>query len=270
LSVATIVMHALRRRRASLVWWSMGLAGLGALLAVAYPTVRGNSELDQTFANLPPGVAALLGLGNGNLLTSPTGYLDSQFFANVLPIMLLIFAVGRAAWSVAGDEAAGTFELLVANPISRVRVALARFGALLALLVVLAGISAATLIALAPATGLDEGLSTGRLVAATVAAALLALAFAAVAFAVGAATGNRPAALATASAFAVAGYIIEGLGHQVPALRPLRAGNPWHWLLATDPLRNGLTWQAWAPPIAVTLMLVAACLPILVRRDLHQ
>jgi ABC-2 type transport system permease protein len=267
--VCSVVSQALRRRRTSLLWWSIGLAGLAALLAAAYPTVRGNSELDRTFANLPPGVENLLGLGNGNLLTSPAGYLNSQFFANILPVMLLIFAVGMAAWTIAGDEAAGTLELLVANPISRVRVALARLAALLTLLAVLTAVSAATLIALAPVTGLDKGLTAGRLAAATVAAALLALAFAAVAFAVGAATGRRPAALATASALAVAGYAVEGLAHQVPALRPLRAGNPWHWLLAADPLRHGLTWQAWAPPIALTVLLVAASLPRLAHRDLH-
>jgi ABC-2 type transport system permease protein len=254
----SIASHALRRRRAALLWWSVAFVGLSALLAVAYPTVRGNSELDRTFANLPPGVEDLLGLGGGNLLTSPIGYLDSQLYTNILPIMLLIFAVGMAAWSVAGDEAAGTFELLVTNPISRTRVALGRFAALLALL-----------IALAPATDLDDGLSAGRIIAATVAATLLAVAFAAVAFAFGAATGNRAAALAAAAGLAVVGYLVEGLAHQVPALRPLRAVNPWHWLLSTDPLRHGLTLQAWAPPVIATIVLVAVGLPRLARRDLR-
>jgi ABC-2 type transport system permease protein len=259
----SVMAHALRRRRMSLLWWSVGLAGLAALLAVAYPTVRGNSELDRTFADLPAGVEALLGLGNGNLLTSPTGYLDSQFFANILPVMLLIFAVGLAAWSVAGDEAAGTFELLVANPVSRVRVALARMGALLALLAVLVAVGAATLVVLAPATGLAAGLTAGRIIAASAAAALLALAFAAVAFAVGAATGSRPVALATAASLAVAGYLVEGLSHQVATLRVARFVNPWHWLLAADPLRHGLTWQSWVLPLA------AAGLRLLARRDLR-
>lgn len=265
----SIASHALRRRRSALLWWTVAFVGLSALLAVAYPTVRGNSELDRTFANLPPGVEDLLGLGDGNLLTSPTGYLDSQLYTNILPIMLLIFAVGMAAWSVAGDEAAGTFELLVTNPISRVRVALGRLAALLALLIVLAAASAASLIALAPATDLDDGLPASRIIAATAAATLLAVAFAAVAFAIGAATGNRSAALAAAAGFAVVGYLVEGLAHQVPALRPLRAVNPWHWLLSTDPLRHGLTLQAWAPPVIATIVLVAVGLPRLARRDLR-
>ena len=91
-----VLTQTLRRRRTSLAWWALAVAGMCALLAVAYPTVRDNNELDKTFANLPPGVEALLGLSGGNLLTSPAGYLDSQFFANILPIMLLVFAVGLA------------------------------------------------------------------------------------------------------------------------------------------------------------------------------
>jgi ABC-2 type transport system permease protein len=265
----SIVWHAIRRHLAGLLWWSIGIAALVALLAAAYPAVRGNAELGQTFANLPPGVQSMLGLGDGKLLTSPAGYLNSQFFTNFLPLMLLIFAVRMAAWSVAGDEAAGTFELLVANPVSRAQVALARLAALVVLLTVLASVAALTLVVLAPSTGLDEGLSAGRLVAGTLAAMLVALTFAAIAFAIGAATGRRSAALGIAAAIAVAGYVVEGLTQQVTALEALGGGNPWHWLLTGDPLRQGLTWHTWALPLAVTVVLAVVALPRLNRRDLH-
>ncbi len=265
----SILTHTLRRRRTSVAWWSLGVAGMGALLAVAYPTVRDNNELDKTFANLPAGVESLLGLSGGNTLTSPAGYLDSQFFANILPVMLLVFTIGVAAWTVAGDEAAGTLELLLANPIGRIRVALARLGALVLLLGALVAVCLLTLVALAPTSGLNRGLSTGGLLAATLGAGLLALTFASVAFAVGAATGSRPAALATAAGLAVAGYVLEGLSQQVHALAATRVVNPWHWLLSTDPLRHGLTWQTWLPPLAATALVTALALPRLARRDLR-
>jgi ABC-2 type transport system permease protein len=264
-----VLTHTLWRRRSNTTWWALAVAGLCALLAVAYPTVRDNNELDKTFANLPPSVQALLGLSGGNLLSSPTGYLDSQFFANILPVMLLVFANGLAAWSVAGDETAGTLELLLANPIGRTRVALARLVALVLLLVALAIVCTLSLIALAPVTGMNKGLSAGHVAAAAVAASLLALTFAAVAFAVGAATGNRPAALGAAAALAVAGYVLEGLAQQVHALRPIEAVNPWHWFLASDPLRQGLAWPSWTLPIVATAVLVVIGLPRLARRDLH-
>jgi ABC-2 type transport system permease protein len=130
-------------------------------------------------------------------------------------------------------------------------------------------VAALTLIALAPTTGLDEGLTGGHLVAATLAATLVALTFAAVAFVIGAATGRRSAALGIASALAVAGYVVEGLTQQVPAFQALRGGNPWHWLLSDDPLRHGLTWHTWALPLVTTIILIAAAMPRLTRRDLH-
>jgi ABC-2 type transport system permease protein len=268
--MVSIWTHMLRRRTVATIWWAIGLAALAALLAAAYPTVRGNSELDKTFADLPPSVAALLGLSGGNLLTTPAGYLDSQFYANILPLTLLIFAIGAAAWTIAGDEAAGTLELLTVNPVSRTRIALARYGGLLTLLGVLGLVCWVAMAALAPATGLtNDGVTIGRLAAATAACALLALEFATIAYAVGAATGRKQLAVGVAAGLALAGYIVEGLSHQVRALHLLRPGNPWHWLLSADPLREGLTWQATLLPIGVSVLLVIAALGAFRVRDLR-
>jgi len=63
----------------------------------------------------PAGVQTLPGLSAANTLTAPIGYLNSQYFANVLPLILLVFAIGLGAWAISGDEAGGTLELLLAN-----------------------------------------------------------------------------------------------------------------------------------------------------------
>lgn len=264
-----VLRQAVRRRRLGTLWWSLGLVAFVALLALAYPTVRDNSELDKTFAGLPPSVQAALGLGPNGSLTSPVGYLNSQYFANILPALLLIFAIGLAAWAISGDEAAGTLELLLANPVSRFRVAAERAGALVVLLTALTLAAAAALVLLAPAVGLDQGLGADRLIAATIASALLALTFAAVAFCLGAATASRSLAIAVSSALAVAAFVIQGLAAQMPALRPLRALSPWQWDLGSNPLQHGLTLQAWLLPLAVSLVLMALGAAGLARRDLR-
>jgi ABC-2 type transport system permease protein len=201
-------------------------------------------------------------------LTSPVGYLNSQYFANVLPVMLLVFGIGLAAWCISGDEAAGTLELLLSNPVSRIRVAAERAGALVLLLAVLTLVSSAIVALLAPAVGLSKGLGLGQIVAATTATGLLALSFASLAFAVGAASGRRSIAISTASAVALLGFVIEGLAAQVKVLQPIREASPWHWLLGTDPLRNGLTWQAWVLPVIVSLVLFVMGTAVFARRDL--
>lgn len=265
----SILLQVVRRRRVSLLWWSIGLIAFVGLLALAYPTVRGNSELDKTFAGLPPSVQTLLGLSARSTLTSPAGYLNSQYFTNVLPLVLLVFAIGLGAWAISGDEAGGTLELLLANPVSRTRVAIERAAAMILLLAFLTAVAALALLAMAPPTGLNHGLSAGRLVAATVACGLLALAFASLAFAIGAASGRRSLAMATSATVAIAGYVIEGVGAQVDLLQPLRAISPWHWLLASDPLNRGLLLQAWLLPLAVSVVLIAASTAWFSRRDLR-
>jgi len=264
-----VLIQVLWRRRLTVLWWSLGVLALDALLAAAYPTVRGNSELDTTFAGLPPAVQASLGLNAANTLTSPIGYLNSQYFANLLPILLLVFAIGLAAWSIGGDEAAGSLELLLANPVSRVRVALERAGALIVLLGVLACVAALGLVLLAPLTGLNKDLGWDRIVAAVTATGLLALVFASVTYAIGAATGLRPLATAVSATLAVALFAIEGLAEQVHVLRPIRDASPWHWLLSTDPLRNGLLWQAWVLPVVVSVVLIGLSTSVFARRDLR-
>lgn len=263
-----VLVHMLWRRRVGMAWWSLGIASMAALLALAYPPFKGNDELDRTFADLPDGLSSLLGLSGGNPLTSPIGFLNSQYFDNILPVMLLVFSIGQAAWTIAGDEATGGLELLLANPVGRVRVALARLGAVVIMLGILATAGALPLILLAGPTGLDDGLSVRHLVGATLGAALLTLVFASLAFAVGAATGSRTAAIATASTLAIAGYVLEGLAQQVDGLRSTRVVNPWHWMLSTDPLSRGLSYVTWVPPLVAAAVLVLVALPRLSRRDL--
>lgn len=263
-----VLIQVIWRRRFSLLWWSLGILAADALLAVAYPTVRDNSELDKTFAGLPPGVQAALGLQAG-AITSPAGYLNSQYFANLLPILLLVFAIGLGAWSIGGDEGSGTLELLLSNPISRFRLALERSGALALELGLVTVVAGGGLIVLAPATGLTHGLGSDRIIEATVATGLLALTFAAVAFAVGAATGSRSAAISAAATLAVALFMIEGLAAQVPLLRPIRVVSPWHWLLGADPIRSGLVWQSWLLPLVVSAALIVSGAASFTRRDLR-
>jgi ABC-2 type transport system permease protein len=249
--------------------WTIGVILLAALLAVAYPTVRGNAQLDTTFSGLPKGVQAALGLGGGTSLTSPVGYLDSQYFANVLPAVLLVFSIGLAAWTISGDEQDGSLELLLANPVSRVSAAIARACGLIVLLGMLGFVSGATLVVLLPVAGLDNGLGAGHVWAATLAATLLALAFASVTFCLGAATGRKTLAVATTATLAVTGLVIEGIAAQVPVLRGVRALSPWHWMLGADPLGNGLSWQSSLLPAVVSISLIAVGCAVFSRRDLR-
>ena len=263
-----IVVHAVRRRRLGLLGWSLGLVGVVALVAVSYPAVRGNAELDQTFAQLSPAVRSLLGLTGDTGLTSPAGYLDSQFFANLLPVLLLVFGIGCGAWAIAGDED-GRHPRAAAGQPGQSRRGRARSVRRAHDHARRAGRGDIGRAAVGPGPGrADPGERASALRGRRVERGT-GLAYAAIAFTVGAAGARRGVAIAAASGVAVVGFVLEGLGEAVTSLRPLRAAMPWHWLLGTDPLRNGLSWQSLGLPLALSVALAAAGTVRFIHRDLR-
>lgn len=214
-----------------LVWWSAGIVALVLLTNAFYPSIRGNEDYERLLDDYPDVVKAFI----GEDLTSPAGYLESQLFSFMVPLLLLIYAVGAGARAIAGEEEAGTLDLLLAQPVSRTRVVLEKAGALAALLAVLAVVLFAAI--WAPASAFELDIGAGNVVAAVAGSYLIALLHGYVALLVGAATGSRAAALGVSAVLAVGAYFLNALGEVVDALEPWRPVSPFSHV--GDPLRNG-------------------------------
>ena len=264
---APIAERLLADRRRSTLWWSLALVAVVVLIAVSYGAIQGDTGLEQSFEDLPDSVQVLLGTDQGLSLTSPAGYLNSQLFANFLPILLTVFSVGLGARVIAGDEGDGTLELLLSHPVSRRRIATERGLAAVGLLVLLGTVSAVALMLSAAPTELDVGL--GALTAATATSVLLALVHGSAAFGVGAATGSRGSAIAAGAGLTGAGFLVQSLATLDDALRPLRWLSPWQWFLDDPAVVSG--WSAVVLPglaaVAVSIGLAAAGVWRFGRRD---
>jgi ABC-2 type transport system permease protein len=265
-----VLAEMLRARRRSTVWWTVAVAVTCVALASAYPSVRDSSEeLDSYMDSLPEGLVELFGAAGG--IGTPAGYLSSQLYANVLPVIVIVLGIGAAAWSVAGSEGDRTLEMLLANPVGRLRVAVERLVgvAVITLLVLL--VATASLWAVAPLLSLED-LPGDALWAAGLAVWALVLCFAGVTHGVGALTGRRGTAIAAGSALAGATYVLYGVAGLVPALHWTRWLSPWFWFLGSDPLDQGfstrLVLQAVVLPAAVGVVAVAGGLLRLRVRDL--
>jgi ABC-2 type transport system permease protein len=262
----SVLLKTLRDMQRSLLWWALGLAGLVALLVAVYPTVRDNPDLTKLVEQYPEALKSLLSFGGGVDYTSGAGYLGSELFSFMAPLLFLVAAIGAGARAIAGEEEKGTLDLLLANPVSRRRVLLEKLAALvievLALGVVL---WVALLIGSHAATMKVSG---AHLAAGAAAAVLLGVAFGTVAILVGAATGKRGLAAGLSAALAVAAYVVNSLAPLVSALEPLQKVSPVYHYAASDPLRNGL--EAVHVGVLVGIALVAAVLAVLAfdRRDI--
>jgi ABC-2 type transport system permease protein len=248
--------------RRSLLGWAVAIAAVAAMYAAFWPTVN-TPEMQQALRNYPEGVLEAF---NYNDLTSPAGYLGSSVYGLLIPLLVAVFAIAYGTRAVAGDEEAGTLDLLLAHPVSRTRLALQRFAALAAALVLVGAVLLLAMLAIAGPAEL-EGITAAELTAATTQLALFGACLGALAFAVGAATGRKALALGVSAGVAVLAYLANGVFPQVEGLAWTSDLSPWHWYLGGEPLKNGLQAGDSLLLLAVTLVLVAVGTLVFNRRD---
>jgi ABC-2 type transport system permease protein len=265
-----VAIRLVRDRARGLFWWSMGMIGLVLLTVAVYPAFKDQGEtLDRLLDQLPAAVRSMVGADDRIPLSSPAGYLNARLFALLAPVLSVVFTIGLGSQAIGGLEESGQLEPLVSNPVSRTRVALERYAAMVSLFAVLLAVLAVATVALAAPFGALEGLSLWALTAAFAALGCLALLFGSIAFAVGAATGRRGPAIGAASVVAVSGYLVQSLSAVTDALDVFRFVNPWHWYLKQNMLVDGVPPEAVLAPLGISVALVLAGVVAFQRRDLR-
>ena len=255
-------------RRRSVYGYSIGLALLMLLMAAVYPSIKSTGEEFDAYAqSLPEGMRDAFGLASDSI-SSPPGYLMSQLYSNMFPLVLLVLGIAVAAWTIAGAEAEGTLELLLANPIRRVVAATGRVSGLWMIVAVVTIISTAVLQAISFPFGLDEGLPWWGVWSAGVAMYAMVMLHASVAFAVGAATGRRAWAITAAAVVAVVGFTLQLVASAADSLNWMREISPWWWLIDAKPLTNVPGWLDTGVPLLLSLVLTVVGVVMFNRRDL--
>jgi ABC-2 type transport system permease protein len=245
------------QRRAQL-WWAVGL--LAVIAAYVAPYRR---YLEQGMLNINTDNAMYRAIGYDN---SPAGYLQGTLYGLTGALVIIMAAAATGARAIAGDEEAGTLDLLLAHPVSRTRLVLERFAALAATVALLGLVVwAATMAAVNLA---DMGIGTDRIAVTTLGLVLLALGFGTAALAVGAVVGRRGLVLGVVAALAVGAYLAYTVGGQVQSLEAMRKLSPFYYYLGGDPLRTGVDLGHVAVLAAIPLVLLGVALWSLTRRDI--
>lgn len=260
--LATLFGKALRDQRRALIGWSIGIAALVGLEAALWPSMRDMPGIQELLAGYPEPLRKLFKLED---LISGTGFMNAELFSVMLPLLFLVYAIGRGARSIAGEEEAGTLDVLLVTPVSTTRLLLTQAAALAASLFALGAVL--FVVTLSSSAVLGLGIQAGDLAWATLAVALLALEFGWLALAIGAVTGRRAWAIAGASVAAVFAYVLYIAGQLVEAIEPWQVLSPFHQALEGGPLGAGFRLEyGWLPVVAAAV--VAASLPLFDRRDI--
>jgi ABC-2 type transport system permease protein len=250
----------LRLRYRTAAYAGVGLVIVIMIVGALYPSLK------DTFGklNVPQGVANLLGGADYSTLT---GWLQSEIVATYGPLVFCSVAITTATATTTGDEDDGVLATLLAHPVPRTRLLLAKT---LALTLLIVTISLATWIGLIIGVAIaGGGSSLAHLGAQSAHLCLLGLAFGTLSLALGASTGRKSIAAGGSAAGAILGFLLNGLAPLVSAVRWTQYLSPFYYYANGRPLANGAQWQHLAVLAGVSLALVASALAGFRRRDLR-
>lgn len=238
------------------------MVGMGLMVGALWPPLQGVfAEFEES---LPPAFDALLG---ASPLSTPVGWMNAELLSLVAPAAAIAVGVVSAGRATAGEEEAKTLGLLLAAPVGRVSVLLAKAAAMVVHVLVVAVLLAAGML-LGSLVG-DMDLSLRGVVGASAHVAALGVLFGCLALLVGAGTGRRRLTTVVSSGLASAAFLAATFLPLSDATAGTEQASPWYYLTAADPLANG----ADAGHLLVLLGAAAAVLllavAVFLRRDLR-
>ncbi len=261
-----IIRWSLWERRGGIVGWSAGISAYIAINVLVYSSISSQAKaLNQALDNLPAGAKALFG-GSGDFL-SPVGYLNSKLYYLILPLLFIMLSVSLVRHLLVREEDSGTLELLLARPISRSRLLLAK---LVSGLIVLFSVGLATLlVTIVCASASHFGISWVRLAEATGMTVLLSLLFGSIAWAL-AAIGRfgKIASSAGAGVIALASYLFSSLEGFASWLEWPARLLPYNYYDPTAILNGTYNWWNAAGMIIATLIILSLAFMGFRRRDI--
>ncbi|MDH6119951.1 ABC transporter permease subunit [Kitasatospora sp. GAS204B] len=263
---STVFRKHLTDNRRGFLGWALAITAVAAMYSSMWPVLGRNSSLSSAINSFPTAMRDAFHLQDYG---TAAGYFGSTVFGLLVPILLAVFAVAAGTKSIAGDEEAGTLDLVLAHPVRRVRLAAARWLAVLAAIVLVGVVLLLVELAIRVPAEFTT-ISTANLAAMTFQLVLFGCCFASIAFGIGAYTGRRLYAVVGGAYATVASYLCDSFLPQINGLHWVQAISPFSWYLGGDPLRNGIQWTHCALLAGLSLCCAAVGIRGFDRRDVAQ
>ena len=265
MTATALMMKSLRDRWRSVTAWAVAICGLCILQLSVYPTVvRSGSGISQFIEQYPDVLKKVFRLQD---YTTGPGYLGTEVFSLMVPLVLIAVGAAWGASTTAEEEERGSADLLLTMPVSRSWVLLWKSVAGMVGIALVAGITYATIFV---GSGMvDLTVNFRHLFEATAASALLGVLFGGVGLFAGVLLGRRGPALGIATGLALICFVFYSLSPLVDTFDAIAPGNPFEWAIGGIPLSNGVSWEAFTKLGAVSAAFLLLSGWALQRKDIH-
>lgn len=260
-----VLLKTLRDKRFFVLGWMLGLILLGFAMTTFYPSFNGG-QIDELLKTLPPALQGLV--GNLQDWRELPGYIGSQVFDIRLPIFISILSILLAIGLTVGEEDKGQLRTLIALPISRRTIVLAKWAGIVVICFAAS---------LAPVIGVEIGLLTINetvdhmvLVRLGLFTWLLVTALATLIFAIGLATGKRSITTGIAIILAIGSFLLSTFAQAVDWLKDYEFLSFFHYFPAVDIAKGTIEWGNAVFYLAVMLISLCVALVFFPRRDVKS
>jgi ABC-2 type transport system permease protein len=236
----SVYTKTLREISTSLLWWFVGIFAYVFFSCYFYPAIASKAS---AFVQLIKDVSLIKFFtgASGDFIT-PEGYLFTEFFSAIGPLLLIIFSIGFGADAIAGEEHRKTADLLLSNPITRSRIILDKFS------VLLTGSLALTIASLFGFLLGDRiyhiQIDSLKLIQTNLGMFLLSLSFGSLAFMISAWRGQKGLASSVSMLIVVISYFLWSFGSMVNSLGPYEKLSLFYYYAGDNPLKTGLSYKS--------------------------
>ena len=230
-------LHNLARKSAYDQRWQIGGFGLALCLIAAMDVFIWPAYKDQlALIEIPPALEAII--GDMAISTAP-GFLSAEYFSWII-ILPIVFAVVQGTGAIAGEESAGTADLLLAQPLRRRELVLARTAAAatVAIAIVMFGVVGFAI----SIPFIDIDVTVWDTFVASVNMLFITCFFFGLSLWLGAVAPSRAIAAGVAIGVLTGGYFIDIISSGVDALSWLRYASPFYYYGRGLPLVEGINW----------------------------
>jgi ABC-2 type transport system permease protein len=260
-----LLLKTARDHWRSYVAWTLGALALVGIELSVYPTVRSSAAgLTSFLDNFPDAFKQIFRMED---YTSGAGFLSTELFSMMLPLIFISVGASWGANATAQEEERRTADILLTLPISRVRILSIKITT-----AILSQVFMAAIVVLSLVIGIrfvDLSLGTSKIIAGALTGAILGIVFNSVATFLGAAWGKRSIALGGAVGLAIAAFLFFSLAPLVDTFERITPINPFQWTLGSRPLFDGIDLGYTALSIAVAMTFYGASLVVFKRRDIQ-
>lgn len=257
----SLVRKTLRDNRGAIIGVSVANVLIALFVTLAYPSFQA-ALADYEFPDFLRGFLGEAGVASYGTFT---GFITVELFS-WLPMLLIVLAIIGGTATLAGEEGAGTLDLVLAQPVKRVRVVLEKaaglaIGLAVSALVTLLGFVVAPLL-------VDFSIPFRPITVAVLNTLPLALLFLGLSMLAASILPSRGSAAMLVIGLTVATYFFNLIGGAVESVAFLQKVSPFYWADASHVLLHGFDWARTGGFLLLTVACLLMTLWSFERRDI--